>query len=98
MKYFIIIFLFFLFYFITIKDIYDSNKYLTEDVRLLELELGEKDSVVIKLQYINSKLNQKIKELTEVKKPKNLYVKPVVKKQDPVVEEISPVINDTTKQ
>lgn len=98
MKTFIIIFLFFLFYFITVKDIYDEKMFLTEDVKILEMELGEKDSIVLKLQYQNAKLNQKIKELTEVKKTKKYVFKPVVKKQEVIAEEQKPQITDTTKK
>jgi hypothetical protein len=43
MKAFILITLFFSFYFITVKDIYDEKMFLTEDVRILENEIGEKE-------------------------------------------------------
>lgn len=98
MKTFIIIFLFFLFYFITVKDIYDEKMFLTEDVRILEMELGEKDSIVLKLQYQNAKLTQKINELTTVKKVKKPVVKPVIKKEVIIAEEVKPDITDTTKK
>lgn len=81
MKYFVIIFLFFLFYFITIKDIYDSNKYLTEDVRILERDLGERDSLIIKLKYKNAKLIEKIEELKKVKIDKKPKLKPIIKQE-----------------
>lgn len=92
MKYFIIIFLFFLFYFITIKDIYDSNKYLTEDVRILERDLGERDSLIIKLKYTNAKLIEEIEELKKVKIDKKPKLKPIIKQ-----ETIQPIENKTTE-
>jgi hypothetical protein len=98
MKAFILITLFFSFYFITVKDIYDEKMFLTEDVRILENEIGEKDSTILKLQYQNAKLKQKITEMVEVKKPKKQAIKPVIKKSEPVVEEIKPQIKDTIIQ
>jgi hypothetical protein len=98
MKAFILITLFFSFYFITVKDIYDEKMFLTEDVRILENEIGEKDSTILKLQYQNAKLKQKITEMVEVKKPKKQVIKPVIKKSEPVVEEIKPQIKDTIIQ
>lgn len=98
MKAFILITLFFSFYFITVKDIYDEKMFLTEDVRILENEIGEKDSTILKLQYQNAKLKQKITEMTEVKKPKKQIIKPVIKKSEPAVEEIKPQIKDTITQ
>lgn len=99
MKSFIIIVLFFFFYFITVKDIYDEKMFLTEDVKILEMELGEKDSIVLKLQYQNAKLKQKINELTAIKKPiVKPVVRPVVKKQEVIAEEQKPQITDTTKK
>ena len=99
MKSFIIIVLFFFFYFITVKDIYDEKMFLTEDVKILEMELGEKDSIVLKLQYQNAKLTQKINELKTVKKPiVKPVVRPVVKKQEVIAEEQKPQITDTTKK
>ena len=71
MKAFILITLFFLFYFITVKDIYDEKMFLTEDVKILENEVGQKDSIILKLQYQNEKLKQKISKMTIIKKPKN---------------------------
>ena len=46
----------------------------------------------------NAKLKQKITEMTEVKKPKKQTIKPVIKKSEPVVEEIKPQIKDTIIQ
>jgi len=97
MKAFIIIILVFFLYLIPVKDIYDEKMFLTEDVKILENEIGQKDSIIIKLQYDNAKLTQKIQEMVEVKKVKKPVIKPVVKKQDPAIEVIIPVITDTIK-
>lgn len=97
MKTFILITLFFFFYFITVKDIYDEKMFLTEDVRILQNELGEKDSIILKLQYQNEKLKQQVNKMTFVKKPKKEFIKPAVKKQEVIKEEINPEITDTTK-
>ena len=70
MKALILITLFFLFYFITVKDIYDEKMFLTEDVRILENEMGVKDSTILKLKYQNEKLKQQINKMVFVKKPK----------------------------
>ena len=98
MKSFILITLFFSFYFITVKDIYDEKMFLTEDVKILENEIGQKDSIILKLQYQNEKLKQKISKMTIIKKPKKQTIKPVIKKSEPVVEEIKPQIKDTIIQ
>ena len=97
MKTFILITLFFFFYFITMKDIYDEKMFLTEDVRILQNELGEKDSIILKLQYQNEKLKQQVNKMTFVKKPKKEFIKPAVKKQEVIKEEVKPQITDTTK-
>lgn len=88
MKNFILLFLFFLFYFITVKDLYDDNKYLTEDIKILENEISEKDKTIyemgIKINVLKNEIeNLKIKK--EVKKV--LKVKPKIK-ETPKVEEV----------
>jgi hypothetical protein len=98
MKALILITLFFLFYFITVKDIYDEKMFLTEDVRILENEMGVKDSTILKLKYQNEKLKQQINKMVFVKKPKKQFIKPVVKKQEIITEEVKPQIKDTITQ
>jgi hypothetical protein len=96
MKSFILITLFFSFYFITVKDIYDEKMFLTEDVKILENEIGQKDSIILKLQYQNEKLKQKISKMTIIKKPKKQTIKPIIKKEN-TVEVVNPVVSDTNK-
>jgi hypothetical protein len=96
MKSFILITLFFSFYFITVKDIYDEKMFLTEDVKILENEIGQKDSIILKLQYQNEKLKQKISKMTIIKKPKKQTIKPIIKKEN-TVEVDNPVVSDTNK-
>ena len=96
MKSFILITLFFSFYFITVKDIYDEKMFLTEDVKILENEIGQKDSIILKLQYQNEKLKQKISKMTIIKKPKKQTIKPIIKKEN-TIEAANPVVSDTNK-
>jgi hypothetical protein len=96
MKSFILITLFFSFYFITVKDIYDEKMFLTEDVKILENEIGQKDSIILKLQYQNEKLKQKISKMTIIKKPKKQTIKPIIKKEN-TIEVDNPVVSDTNK-
>jgi hypothetical protein len=96
MKAFILITLFFSFYFITVKDIYDEKMFLTEDVKILENEIGQKDSIILKLQYQNEKLKQKISKMTIIKKPKKQTIKPIIKKEN-TIEVANPVVSDTNK-
>jgi|LakMenE01Jun11ns_1017448.scaffolds.fasta_scaffold9925230_7 hypothetical protein len=96
MKSFILITLFFSFYFITVKDIYDEKMFLTEDVKILENEIGQKDSIILKLQYQNEKLKQKISKMTIIKKPKKQTIKPIIKKEN-TIEVANPVVSDTNK-
>ena len=96
MKSFILITLFFSFYFITVKDIYDEKMFLTEDVKILENEIGQKDSIILKLQYQNEKLKQKISKMTIIKKPKKQTIKPIIKKEN-TLEVANPVVSDTNK-
>lgn len=96
MKEFIIIFFFFLFFFVTVKDIYDEKTFLTEDVRLLEKEVGEKDSLVLKLRYENAKLQNKLDKMIEDNRVKKPIKKPITNKNiEPIVKDSSQVIKDT---
>ena len=63
MKTFIIIFFFFVFYFVSIKNLYNENIFLNEDIEILEYEAMEKDSIIHSLNYKNSNLEVKIKDL-----------------------------------
>lgn len=80
MKNFILIVLFFLFYFITIKDLYDDNKFLMEDVKIMEMESYEQDSIINKLKKDNYLLNKKLNELKiETKKPVKIKKVKIIK-------------------
>lgn len=96
MKAFIICTLVFILYIIPVKGIYDEKLFLTEDVKILENEVGKRDSIVLKLQYENVKLKEELKSFKEMKNVKKQQVKPIVKKPV-IVEEVKPEINDTTK-
>lgn len=98
MKNSILIVLFFLFYFITLKDLYDHNKFLMEDVKIMELESYEQDSIINKLRKDNYLLIKKLDELKiEKKKPIKIRkirvmdtpkVEPIILEQDSLVKQI----------
>lgn len=87
MKSFILIVLFFFFYFTSIKDLYDHNKFLMEDVKILEMESYEQDSVINKLKKDNYLLNKELNEL-KIKNKKPVKVKKVKIVEPPKVEQI----------
>lgn len=79
MKTSILIILFFAFYFVSLKDINDSKRFVEENNEILEYEMIEKDSVIQSLQQHNHTLSDSIRELNKPK-PKKLikFVKPIV--------------------
>ena len=90
MKTSILIILFFAFYFVSLKDINDSKRFVEENNEILEYEMIEKDSVIQSLQQHNHTLSDSIRELNKPK-PKKLikFVKPVF------LDTIKPVVTDT---
>ena len=90
MKTAILIILFFAFYFVSLKDINDSKRFVEENNEILEYEMIEKDSVIQSLQQHNHTLSDSIRELNKPK-PKKLikFVKPVF------LDTIKPVVTDT---
>ena len=90
MKTAILIILFFAFYFVSLKDINDSKRFVEENNEILEYEMIEKDSVIQSLQQHNHTLSDSIRELNKPK-PKKLikFVKPVV------MDTIKLVVTDT---
>lgn len=90
MKTSILIILFFAFYFVSLKDINDSKRFVEENNEIIEYEMIEKDSVIQSLQQHNHTLSDSIRELNKPK-PKKLikFVKPVF------LDTIKPVVTDT---
>ena len=90
MKTSILIILFFAFYFVSLKDINDSKRFVEENNEILEYEMIEKDSVIQSLQQHNHALSDSIRELNKPK-PKKLikFVKPVF------LDTINTVVTDT---
>lgn len=97
MKTTILIILFFLFYFISLKDINDSKKFVEENNMILEYEMIEKDSIIMALEKDRNLLNKKIKEMTEIKKIVKQKRKPIVK-DTPIVDTLKVEVLDTLKK
>ena len=79
MKTAILIILFFAFYFVSLKDINDSKRFVEENNEILEYEMIAKDSTIRALQQHTQMLLDSIRQLNKPK-PKKLikFVKPIV--------------------
>jgi len=89
MKVAISLILFFAFYFVSLKDINNSKRFVEENNQILEYEMLAKDSTIQSLNKQNRVLSDSIKELTKPKpKKKILFVKPQV-------DTIKPMVTDT---
>jgi len=90
MKVVISLILFFAFYFVSLKDINDSKRFIEENNQILEYEMLAKDSTIQALNKQNRVLSDSIKELTKPKPKKPIkLIKPVV------IDTIKPVVTDT---
>lgn len=98
------IFLFFttillLYSFSYVKNLQENNRFLRDEISILESEIWEKDSLINILQKDNSELKEKLKRKTNIKKPKK--IKKITRSVEIVemvpVQEIPQIITDSTK-
>lgn len=79
MKVAISLILFFTFYFVSLKDINDSKRFVEENNQILEYEMIEKDSTILALQRQYQLLKDSIKTINTIKpKKKPLIIKRVI--------------------
>ena len=99
MKILSILFILSLFIFPYIKNLYEDNKFLNEEIKIIEYESSEKEKTINILQKDIFFLKEKLKEKGIIKKPKanKKTIKEIkVGTQIPMVE-IPQEIIDTTK-
>jgi hypothetical protein len=99
MKILSILFILSLFIFPYIKNLYEDNKFLNEEIKIIEYESSEKEKTINILQKDIFFLKEKLKEKVIIKKPKanKKTIKEIkVGTQIPMVE-IPQEIIDTTK-